>query len=71
MSNSAPPKNFAMPVYALGSALPRLAEGAWVALGAQVVGDVRLGKDRHKPPNLNPNLGSRRSLGFRVYGSGF
>ena len=44
-----------MPVYALGSALPRLAEGAWVAPGAQVVGDVR----------------SRRSLGFRVYGSGF
>ncbi|CAE7764363.1 unnamed protein product [Symbiodinium sp. CCMP2592] len=34
-----------MPVYALGSALPRLAEGAWVAPGAQVVGDVRLGKD--------------------------
>ncbi|CAE7237862.1 unnamed protein product [Symbiodinium sp. KB8] len=34
-----------MPVYALGAALPRLSQGAWVAPGAQVVGDVRLGKD--------------------------
>ena len=34
-----------MPISSLGSLTPRVSGSAWVAPGAQVVGDVRLGQD--------------------------